>query len=198
MEETEIIVEQPLAPQGRIRSPCTRGSSHSPPLSDEEQEDDIANEGAGWETVDEDDLLATRRRRVLPAWSGLGSSSSSSRRSTDDRHLPDVPSLTLSTSTTTSSLPTLSPTREGRGVARNLSSDSGGRYRYGAVIHEGDEDGPLTPVDGDEEGRGLLKSRLPSPAGRGVMLSPTNSNSGSKRLRLDSFGLDVAGAPTTM
>lgn len=189
MEETEIIVEQPLAPPGRIHSSCTRGSCHSAPLSDEEQEDHIANEGGGWVTVDEDDLLATR----LPARSGRGSSSSSSRQSTDDRHLSDAPSLTMSTSTTAGSLRTLSPTAAAAG-RRNPSSDSGGRY--GAVIHEGDEDGPLTPIDGEEEG--LLKSRLPSPAGRGVMLSPTNSISRSKRLRLDSFGLDVTRAPATM
>ena len=201
MEETEIIVEQPLAPQGGIHSPFTRESCHS----DEEPEDDTANEG-GWETVDEDNLLTTRR---MPVRSDRGSSSSSSRRSPDDCHIPDVPSLTLSTSSRTSSLPTLSPTRDGRygggggsvGAAagrRNTSSDSG---RYGDIIHEGDENnGPLTPIDGDEE---LLKPRMPSLAGRVVVvLPPTNGNedSDSKRLRLDSFDLDVAGAPapTTM
>ena len=190
-------MEHPLSSQSRLHSPFTRDSHHSSSLSDEEQQEDDPENGGGWETVEEDDLLATRR---LPALSGRGSSSSSSRRSADDRLLPEVPSLTLSTSTTTSSLPTLSPTREGGGASlaavsagrRNLSSDSG---RYGDVIHEGDEEGPLTPIDGEEE---LLKSRLPSPAGRVVMLSPTNGHSGSKRLRFDSFGTDVAGAPATM
>ena len=193
MEETEIIVEHPLSSQSRLHSPFTRESRHSSSLSDEEQQEDDTANGRGWETVDDDDLLATRR---MPAWSGRGSSSSSSRRSADDRHLPEVPSLTLSTSTTTSSLPTLSPTREGGYTAiaavtagrRNLSSDSG---RYGDVIHERDEDGPLTPIDGEEE---LLKSRLPSPAGQVVMLSPTHGHSGSKRLRFDSFGPDVVPA----
>jgi hypothetical protein len=187
LEETEIITEQPLSSHGRFHSPFARESSGSAPLSDEEQEDDTVNEG-GWVTVDEDDLPA----QPLPARSDRGSSSSSSRRSVDDRHIPDVPSLTLSTSTTTSSLPTLSPTREGLAAMgrRNLSSDSG---RYGDVIHECNEDGPLTPIDGEEE---LLKPRLPSPAAR-VMLS-TNSSGGTKRVRLNPLGLDVASAPDTM
>ena len=121
-----------------------------------------------------------------------------------------MPSLTLSTGSTTKSLPTLSPTREGRrgggaGAAaaaagrRNLSSDSG---RFGDVIHEGDEDGPLTPIDGDGDEEELLKPRMPMPmpipAGRVVVLPPTNGNEGSKRFRLDSFDLDVPDAPATM
>lgn len=208
MEETEIIIEQPLSPQGGIHSPFIRDSCHSSPFSNEEQEDDAAN-GGGWETVDDEDPLATRRMLV---WNDRGSSSSSSRRSADDRHIPDVPSLTLSTGSTTKSLPTLSPTREGRGGGgagaaaaaagrRNLSSDSG---RYGAVIHEGDEDGPLTPIDGDGDGddEELLKPRIPIPmpipAGRVVVLPPTTGNEGSKRFHLDSFDLDVPDAPATM
>ena len=154
MEETDIIVEQPLSPQGHIPSPFAPESCHSPPLSDEEQEDDEPANEAGWETVDEDDELP-----ALPARSGSGDS----RRFTDDALLPHVPSLTFSTSTTTSSLPNLSPTRaeprgEQRAAAaggrRNLSRDSG---RYDDVIHERDEDGPLTPIDGEEE---LLKPRM--------------------------------------
>lgn len=184
MEETEIIVEQPLAPQGRSPSRFTPEPCHSSPLPDEEQEDDTAIEG-GWVTVDEDEL---------PARGGRGPS----RRSADGHQIPDVPSLTLSTSTTSSSLPTLSPTRleprEGAGVAvagrRNLSSDSG---RYGDVIHEGDEDGPRTPIDGEEE---LLKP-LPPTASLPERVLLTKNNGDLKRgSSLDSFGLGVANAPT--
>jgi len=172
MEEAEIIVEQPLAGQGRTR--FTRESGRASSLSGDEQEDDTANE-RGWETVDEDDLSA----RPLPARSGRESSSSSRR------------SLTLSVSTATSSLPTLSPTREGATAdRRNLSSDSG---RYGDVIHEGDEGAPLTPIDGEEE---LLKPQLSGPTGRVVL--PTNSTGDSKRVSMAPLDLDVVSASATI
>jgi len=191
MEETEIIVEQPLAPQGHIPSHFSAEPRHSPPLSDEELEDETTNEG-GWETVDEDELSAALR---APARSSSSNSTGPSRR---HRRLPDVPSLTLSTSTTTSSLPTLSPTRlepreraaGGVGGRRNLSSDSG---RYENVIHERDEDGPLTPIDGEED---LLKPPPPASPAERVLL--TKENGDPKRVRLDSFDLDVGNAPATM
>jgi len=162
MEETEIIPEQTLSPQ------------------DEEQEGDPPVNEAGWETVDEDELPEP------PAQSG----SEDLRRSVDDPQIPDVPSLTFSTSTTTSSLPNLSPTRTesrvGAAGQRNFSRDS---KRWDDVIHEeGDENRPLTPTDEEE----LLKPQLAAKGDNDVV---AKNNGGSGRVHLNSLDLDVANSP---
>ena len=145
--------------------------------------------------MDEDEPSSAALRAPARSGSRTGSSRSSRR-----CQLPDVPSLTLSTSTTTSSLPTLSPSCDRTAAGRrNLSSDSG---RFEEVIHERDEDGPLTPIDGEEE---LLKPprplllQPPSPAANSaerVLL--TKENGDPKRVRLDSLDLDVGNAPARM
>ena len=194
LEETEIIIERPLAPQGHTPSPVAPELSHSPLLSDEEPEEEAAANEGGWETMDEDEPSSAALRAPARSGSSTGSSRSSQR-----LRLPDVPSLTLSTSTTTSSLPTLSPSCDRTAAGRrNLSSDSG---RYEEVIHERDEDGPLTPIDGEEEllkpPRPLLQPPSPAPSSAERVLL-TKENGDPKRVRLDSLDLDVGNAPARM